>query len=215
MKQVFISRKQTPQLTLFFAGWGMDENPFLQSKGENDLMICYDYREQQWDTSALESYRSIHVVAWSMGVWAAERALENSSLPIAKKTAINGTPFPVDNERGIPENIALGTLQQLNERNLQKFFRRMCGSKERFEAFATALPQRTLDDISEELSCIIERCKSETESNFRWDEAYIGTDDLIFPPANQFHAWQSISVKTTQVAQPHWAQELFQSTFFK
>lgn len=36
-----------------------------------DYMICYDYRTLDFDTSILEQYRQVNVVAWSMGVWAA------------------------------------------------------------------------------------------------------------------------------------------------
>ncbi len=40
-----------------------------------DYMICYDYRTLDFDTSILEQYRQVNVVAWSMGVWAAPIAL--------------------------------------------------------------------------------------------------------------------------------------------
>ena len=45
MKQHFIIKNNQKHLLLFFAGWGMDETPFLQIRPTNkDWLICYDYR---------------------------------------------------------------------------------------------------------------------------------------------------------------------------
>ena len=42
------------RLLLFFAGWGMDERPFIQyTPRESDFMICYDYHTLDFDTSPL------------------------------------------------------------------------------------------------------------------------------------------------------------------
>ena len=45
MKQHFIIKNNQKHLLLFFAGWGMDETPFLQIRPtDKDWLICYDYR---------------------------------------------------------------------------------------------------------------------------------------------------------------------------
>ena len=45
MKHYFIQQKHLPRLTLFFAGWGMDEHPFEDYHPTGrDLLVCYDYR---------------------------------------------------------------------------------------------------------------------------------------------------------------------------
>ena len=45
MKHYFIQQNYLPRLTLFFAGWGMDECPFMDyCSGNSDLLVCYDYR---------------------------------------------------------------------------------------------------------------------------------------------------------------------------
>ena len=68
MKQVYIIKKNNPKLLLFFAGWAADETPFKQYCPQGmDYMICYDYRTLDFDTSILEQYRQVNVVAWSMG----------------------------------------------------------------------------------------------------------------------------------------------------
>ena len=88
---------------LFFAGWGMDETPFMHNLPPNkDLIICYDYRSLDFDSTLLSTYDGIYVVAWSMGVWAASQVLPDSNLPLKQSIAINGTPFPIDDMRGIP-----------------------------------------------------------------------------------------------------------------
>ena len=96
MKQVYIIKKNNPKLLLFFAGWAADETPFKQYCPQGmDYMICYDYRTLDFDTSILEQYRQVNVVAWSMGVWAAPIAL--ASVPKEKLLliAFNGTITPI------------------------------------------------------------------------------------------------------------------------
>ncbi len=68
MKHYFIQQKHLPRLTLFFAGWGMDECPFMDYCPENsDLLVCYDYRSLDFDFTLLQGYQEIRLIAWSMG----------------------------------------------------------------------------------------------------------------------------------------------------
>ena len=71
---------------LFFAGWGMDETPFLQiHPTDKDWMICYDYRSLEFDADILQEYSEITLIAWSMGVWAASQIMKQyPSLPLPK-----------------------------------------------------------------------------------------------------------------------------------
>ncbi len=69
MKHYFIQQKHLPRLTLFFAGWGMDECPFMDYCPENsDLLVCYDYHSLDFDFTLLQGYQEIRLIAWSMGV---------------------------------------------------------------------------------------------------------------------------------------------------
>ena len=152
MKQYFIIKNNQKHLLLFFAGWGMDEHPFLQyAPQDSDFMICYDYRTLDFDTSPLTGYTVIDVVAWSMGVWAASQVLSKVSLPIRRRIAINGTPFPIDEKRGIPPAIFMGTLEGLNEASLRKFQRRMCADGNVFARFQLTAPERSIEELKEEL----------------------------------------------------------------
>lgn len=130
---------------------GTDLNTSLDA----DFMICYDYRSLDFDFTQLQSYRSITVVAWSMGVRMADIVLSGvTDLPITQRIAINGTPYPIDKERGIAPVIFNGTLNGLNEHSLLKFYRRMCGSTKAYQQFLPHAAQRSVDDLKEELAAI-------------------------------------------------------------
>lgn len=182
-------------MILFFAGWGMDEQPFLQGQNEGrDLLICYDYRELSFDEELLKGYESILVVAWSMGVWVAHHTLSRLSLPIVRNIAVNGTLYPLNDEKGIPAAVFWGTLRNLDANSLQKFRRRMCKSPEVYKAFLEIAPTRSLDHLKNELEHIgmqyMESVEQGNSKPFHWDAAIIGTDDRIFLPENQQRAWQ-------------------------
>ena len=123
-------------------------------------------------------YREVVVLAWSLGVHAAELALQNTALPLTLTIAVNGTPFPIDDERGIPETIFKLTAERLTEQTLIKFRRRM-------GAADMTRGSRSIEELQRELL----KFPSEFVP-FRWDYAVISTDDRIFPPENQLLAWK-------------------------
>jgi hypothetical protein len=190
-------KKAPSELLLFFAGWGMDEHPFLEYlPADNDSMICYDYRSLSFDDSLLAPYQQIRVIAWSMGVWAASRTLSGRNLPVSESIAVNGTPWPVDDEKGIATAIFRGTQEGLKKNTLQKFRKRMCGSKEALEHFMDHAPQRTVEDLREELILIGKHSFYRHESSFEWDKIYIGLQDKIFLPSKQQKAWEGKNMIT-------------------
>ena len=134
----------------------MDETPFLQIRPTNkDWLICYDYRSLEFDAIILQEYSEITLIAWSMGVWAASQIMKQyPSLPLSQSIAINGTPYPIHETKGITPAIFEGTLQGLNEQSLQKFQRRMCGSTAGYKTFQTVAPQRSIEELKEELAAI-------------------------------------------------------------
>lgn len=162
----------------------------------SDLLLCYDYRSMTFDASVLEGYCELRVVAWSMGVWVAGQVLGNlSGLPaITGRLAVNGTPFPIDDVRGIPVAIFRGTLEGLNPQTLGKFRRRMCGSSEGVKAFLAHGLTRPLEELREELASLYRLVSSLPSTGWAWEEAWIGRRDRIFPAANQQEAWKGIPV---------------------
>ncbi|MGL5957620.1 MAG: DUF452 family protein [Phocaeicola sp.] len=202
------------RLLIFFAGWAADETPFKSYRpADMDYMICYDYRTLSFDFSLLKSYEEIVIVGWSMGVWAASQLLSNQRLknlaPIKRSIAINGTPYPIDDTRGIPTAIYQGTLEGLSASSLHKFFRRMCANGETFRRFLEVTPRRELEEVCEELTAIAEQYRTFPHSTFTWTEAIVGNNDRIIPPANQLQAWEEAGTHIFQTCDAHYQEELF------
>lgn len=212
MNQTFIHKANNPQLTVFFLGWGMDEKPFAgYAPQDADLMVCYDYRTLDWDETLLLPYKEIRLIGWSMGVWAASQVMAHPTLPITQSIAINGTPYPIDEARGIAPAIFEGTLNGLNEATLQKFRLRMCGSATAYKEFAEVAPRRSVEELKEELAAIGQQYKELPTSPFVWDKALIGNADRIFLPDNQARAWQGTSTATACAEAAHYSTELFKT----
>jgi biotin synthesis protein BioG len=142
MKQVFIVKEGNPNLIVFFAGWGADETPFKEYRPkEDDYMICYDYRNLDFDFELIKGYKHITIIAWSMGVWAAsqtfgrylseEKEVEES-IKNSYNVAYNGTPYPVNDDLGIPTETYHKMTKELSEATLSVFLRKMCGTAEAY-----------------------------------------------------------------------------------
>lgn len=211
MKQHFIIKNNQKHLLLFFAGWGMDETPFLNIHPTDcDWLICYDYRSLEFDSTLIQEYSSITLIAWSMGVWVASLLMKQQPhLPISQSIAINGTLYPIHETKGIAPSIFDGTLQGLNEQSLRKFQRRMCNSVADYHVFQTVAPQLSVEELKEELAAIQEQYLSLPPSDFAWQKAIIGKNDRIFPPDNQWLAWRNKAESLEQVEAAHYQQELF------
>lgn len=191
------------KLIMFFAGWGMDERPFLNlAEAEYDIIIISNYNNLNMQTtitdSLLNEYNEINIVAWSMGVWVAGYVLnsylsdstDTGSIKLNSKPshciAINGTPIPISNEYGIPEAIFNGTIETLPQ-SIDKFNLRMCGSRAVYSKFKAVEPNRTAEDKKSELIALKENF---TICNpLKWTKAVISADDRIFPPKNQLNYW--------------------------
>ncbi len=196
-------------LTVFFLGWGIDSKPFdglLPSEG--DLLMVWDYRSLDFNFSLLAPYPRLRLAAWSMGVWAANQVLGN--LAFESAVAFNGTPTPVDNETGIPVAVFEATLANLSEPALLKFYRRMCGSAN-LQYFLEHRPNRSVDDLREELAAIGTAC-SVPPKPFSWSHALIGGDDRIFPAAAQLRAWEH-TPHTLFPGEPHYSPALLKELY--
>lgn len=191
------------RLVLLFAGWSAEPEWFdgVQPDGY-DLMVVTDYRSSYFESKIFDElafYKEIVIVSWSFGVPAASRfILNNPTLPITLRLAINGTTKPIDNNQGIPEHIFEGTLNNLSLTTLKKFDRRMCGK-------GVVLPRRrNIEELAEELRTIRSEYSGAYSKNDTacWDIAIIGDSDNIIPPDNQQRAWEGY-VKTEVIHAPH------------
>ena len=203
MQYRFISKSGSRRLLLLFAGWGTDFRVFSRiCRHGYDVMAVWDYRHFDIDWSCTAPYEEICIVAWSFGVYAAAMSTHALNAKVSKRIAVNGTTTPVDNRLGIPVRIFEGTLAGLSERSLYKFYRRMCGSRENFDRFAADMPERSVDELRDELKAIYPAPLLSNPLYGEWDLAIISRDDAIFPAVNQWRAWRGTPTVTAEGA--HW-----------
>ncbi|WP_440163005.1 DUF452 family protein [Actinobacillus pleuropneumoniae] len=200
MKTKLISTQQA-NLIIYFAGWGTQASvvSHLALPNGYDLLICYDYQDLNFPAFDFSRYQTVRLVAWSMGVWVAEKVLPEINL--ASATAINGTLFPKHDLWGIPLQIFDGTLQTLNAENRLKFERRMCGDKQLLNVYLALPEQRSLAEIHHE----IEVLNTAIEANLvtpklHWTNVIIGEKDRIFSAQNQLAFWQDKKVRMTHLS---------------
>ena len=185
----FIRRTEgNDSLILIFTGWSA--SPALYGDIDIagwDLLVVSDYENDSFDESLLEGYATIYLYAWSLGVTMAAHTLNPER--ITRAFAINGTEHPADDTLGIPERIYFATADNLDERNLKKFQRRMFASAEAYRNSADLLQtSQTIGTLREQLYNV-ERMSHEYKDGFPWTRAYISTEDAIFPPQAQNEAW--------------------------
>ena len=206
MQQTFLQRGIGGRLAVFFAGWGMDENPFAGFRSpDSDILLCHDYRSLDFPPSLLEPYDAVRVVAWSLGVWAAAALMAEIPRLAEDAVAFNGTPFPVDEARGIPPAIFQGTLQGLSASTLARFDRRMCGDASSLAQYNLVHPRRSVESLAEELSWIgRESAVRAVAPTFR--RAVVGRRDAIFTCANQRNAWEGLC-PVDEVEKAHYDRE--------
>lgn len=196
------------KLILFFNGWAMTPEAIdhMVLPDGYDLLVFWDYRTESYDFEDWHLYQSFYLVAWSMGVWAADRFFSkeqhrNIKNHLAKKgIAVCGTGYPMDDLYGIPNEIFMGTLNSITEANRKKFNRRMCGGKSLKKLFE-ALEKRSTNEVRDELENV-QLSDSNPENHpvpkigayDLWGTAWIGEDDRIVPPNNQIAYWHQMGV---------------------
>lgn len=205
-------------MLVIFAGWGMDYRLFDHLRhGAYDILVVWDYRqlysEEYGETrpygyllSRVAKYAEVCLIAWSFGVYAAQQVMEALAPKLSRCIAVNGTVTPIHDELGIPEATFRGTLENLDQRNWQKFFRRVCGTPERMAEVEKNIPKREIDDLIEELRILGQgalqmRGKQDPQPHRKWDVAVVSTHDAIFPVENQRKAWQANTI--VEVDGPH------------
>lgn len=139
MKYVFLHKGDSGRLIIIFSGWSTYPDFYRHINVEGwDLLVIYGYTDFDFPLHVLDSYHSVVIFAWSLGVYMASKTLPADKIALA--VAVNGTEYPVDDNYGIPENIFQATAENLSPRNLMKFRRRMCG--------------KAYDTLSEEFSTV-------------------------------------------------------------
>jgi len=202
MKFEFVHNEASSRLILIFAGWGSDAYTFADVAMPGwDVAVVSGLDGLAPDISAIGRYATVYLYAWSLGVWSAGRLA--GRLNPAKAFAINGTPWPCDDDRGIPQAVFDGTANALDERNLYKFRVRMCGGLSAYKQCEGRFGHiRDVERLRRELRFVQEQ--GVCGSPIRWDAAYVGSDDRIFPPQNQERAWRGFTRVVSLEGAPHY-----------
>ena len=202
MRHAYVSRTGAPRLILIFAGWGMDERPFAGLvRAGYDIAVVWDYTDMTFRHEWTEGYGEVCVLAWSMGVMAAQLCHAQLGPRVTARIAVAGTPRPVDDAAGIPEAIFRATLEGLSEQSVARFMRRMCGGAGAFAGFSSRAPQRSVESLRAELKAIGERAASCTCTGPRFDHCIVAARDAIFPPDNQRAAFEGMDTIESDI--PH------------
>ncbi|MDE5903436.1 MAG: DUF452 family protein [Muribaculaceae bacterium] len=205
MKTSIIARNPScHRLIIIFSGWSTSPALYAGIFPEGwDVMVVYDYGRTDEPLSIPHYYSSILVVAWSLGVAAAEEALRHEAHRVSGAFAVNGTLAPAHDLYGIPSRIYHDTEAALNERNLRRFRHRLSSSRDPY-TFPEESPAAISEAEATDPQLLIARLRTELrhlaphtlplsadECSLPWRKAYIGSSDLIFPALNQRRAWEA------------------------
>lgn len=192
-------------LLIIFNGWGFDDKILqLINLSNYDIMLFYQYTDFNLDNVRIcKKYHKISVIAWSLGVWIAPIVIEKLNIKIDNAIAINGTLNPISDNYGIPNAVFQGTLNNLSERNLQKFNTRIAGGAKEFALVNEYFPIGNWQTRKDELQFLFDSICANTVASNIYKNAIIGTNDLIFSTENQRSFWQTTNTTITEYQGAH------------
>ncbi len=199
MQYYWLNKNNNENLIIFFGGWSFDYKPFEFLKcGNNDVLMFYDYTEPLLPENIFDekAYKNIRLVSWSMGVFIAYY-LRDKLPEFSYKLAVNGTPFPVDNTRGIPERTFNLTLQYAETGLQGKFYKNVFANEDFLAKYLQTPVERSIPERVAELESLDKFIKSKQLSydGKYYDRAIVGMQDKIIPSKNQINCWNDIAVK--------------------
>ena len=183
------------EIVVFFNGWGMDEKPFLSMGGvDSDLLIVSDY--SSFDNSEelfaiLDGYEKRSLIAWSMGVWAAQLLFGHLQSFFEYSIAVNGTLQPIHPQYGIDPQIFSNMSTHFSEQVRDSFYKQMC--RKEVARFLENAPVRILENQGAELAYLYEHAQEPLATASLYDTALIASKDLIIPSSHQKKFWQEIN----------------------
>ncbi len=188
---------------LFFAGWGMDPAPFADiSLPGHDLLLIYDYSQLERTVPsemAGNRYDQLHLVAWSMGVWAAATVLDRGAAGFASTLAVNGTLTPIDDTRGLGTAVYDTMIHNLTPDTLHAFYDSMFAVSSEAARFRACRPHRCREDLRRELISLRDAYREFGPAPDIFTRKLVSSRDRVFPARNQLRAWgreNCILVKT-------------------
>ncbi len=195
MEQTWLRQEGNADLIIFMLGWAANPNAVchLELPGY-DILACYDHRSMApLRAEDFSGYRRIYLYAWSFGVWVAEQCCRE--LPLYRAVALNGTPFPVDKQYGMRLRVVQRSMRAIANAGGINSFQTASQEGARYIP-GGPFPERSAQDKLAELDLLAEWSGADSAAHLRWDAAYIGDKDEIFPPANMRAYWHSVGLGT-------------------
>lgn len=192
MQNCWLEQNNRSTCILFLAGWGMDAAPFRTTFVEgHDLLVAYDYRqvEPSFIIQQIEKYDTVHLIAWSMGVWIAGTFFSAYQNLFESITAINGTLKPIDDQCGIPAQIFDDMISNFSADILKQFYQDMFDKQTHAERFLNSRPERAHDSILAELRSLRNMYDELGPGDDIFSCKIVGTRDRIFPARSQQRSW--------------------------
>ena len=188
MQYHWLNKQNNNKLIIFFAGWSFDYIPFeFLPSGDYDVLMLYDYNTLE--LPPIPQYEKYFLISWSMGVFTAY--LLKEELPaFEQKIAINGTPYPVDDDNGIPLKPFLLTLKHAGQGLEGKFYRNIFDSSKDYERYTQNPVKRQVQNRIDELNNLYKLIKN-IDINYDkfYNTAIISKNDIIIPSKNQINFW--------------------------
>lgn len=179
--QYFFQNHNSTDLIVFFAGWGCDENQFVNLQGDKaDVLILFDYQDLRINFD-FAKYENIDVIAYSAGVFVA--SLIADKLPnLRRKVAVCGNPYLFDEIKGL----SAATIDVFNSITLDNYldFRRkyMVQTDEEYVKYNQLQSLRSIESCQSELAALQKMYaehKAEIKEDF-FDAALAAENDILF-----------------------------------
>ena len=228
----WLKREGSDTVAVFVLGWAADyrliENATTQWCGEEcDIVALYDYRSLGTtaptdfgsEAAPLLAYPHKHLIAWSFGVWVAERLFPDVLWKSA--VALCGSPLPLDERYGlgrrrveltlrgirVGEAVKSGGIAEVAKTaeagraaeavgsaksgGMDEFYKRAFA--ESYADFETILPLRPVAECIEELENLARMASMPYTPSINWGRAIVGSRDAIFPCANLVAYWGDLA----------------------
>ena len=194
MEYNWLNKNNNRELIVFFGGWSFDSHPFeCMDSGDRDIIMFYDYSDLNIPENILNeisNYSEKILITWSMGVFTAYY-LKDKLPEFDKKIAVNGTPYPIDNEYGIPLRTFDLTLKYAGTGLKGKFYENVFSDNKLLQKYLENPVQRSIENRVfelESLDKLIKNKKINYDGKF-YNSAIIGNSDKIIPTKNQINMW--------------------------
>jgi pimeloyl-[acyl-carrier protein] methyl ester esterase len=214
MKTYIRRRDNNRHLVVMYGGWGSDENVFIPLyREEFDFVFFYNYSADiPLVLPEMKVYDRITLIAWCMGVWAAEYLLSGTGINPDVTIAVNGTPMPGSNEYGIPLDVLEKTLDKINDIGMEEFYTRMFGDEKTYLINKNRIPRRSVRSLHDELRWLYNRIMEQQDQDFRWDFALTSKSDNVFPTGNLNRYWRKRdNTKHIELPVPHYCFHKWES----